>query len=161
MNKIISGFPVFPDICAKSRYRGKGFTLIEVMIVVAIVAILAVIAYPSYQNYIRKAKRADAKASMLRVQFEEEKWRTNHTGYTATLSSLGFSSSTSAEGLYTISVTEPDGTTYTSDGVGYTVKAVAVSGTTQAKDTGCTTMYLRAGDHISNANPEKSPPQCW
>lgn len=42
-----------------------GFTLIEVMIVVAIVGILTAIAYPSYQEYVRKSKRADARTQLL------------------------------------------------------------------------------------------------
>lgn len=43
----------------------RGFTLIEVMIVVAIVAILAAIAYPSYTEHLRRGNRADAKAALL------------------------------------------------------------------------------------------------
>jgi type IV pilus assembly protein PilE len=45
--------------------RESGFTLIELMIVVAIVAILAAIAYPSYTQYIKRAHRADAKTALL------------------------------------------------------------------------------------------------
>lgn len=41
-----------------SRYS-KGFTLIELMIVVAIVGIISAIAYPSYMNYVRKSHRAE------------------------------------------------------------------------------------------------------
>ena len=39
--------------------ESRGFTLIELMIVVAVVAILAAVAYPSYLDYVRKARRAD------------------------------------------------------------------------------------------------------
>lgn len=45
--------------------RPGGFTLIEVMIVVAIVAILAAIAYPSYVESVRKSKRAEARAQLM------------------------------------------------------------------------------------------------
>lgn len=50
------------------KSRQTGFTLIELMIVVAIVAILASIAYPSYQDQLRKARRADAAAALLQNQ---------------------------------------------------------------------------------------------
>ena len=48
--------------------RPTGFTLIEVMIVVAIIAILAAIALPSYNEYIRRGHRADARAGLLQAQ---------------------------------------------------------------------------------------------
>jgi len=59
----------------------KGFTLIELMIVVAVIGILAGIAYPSYQDYIIRAKRGDAKAAILTVQLAQEKYRANNTTY--------------------------------------------------------------------------------
>lgn len=45
--------------------RRRGFTLIEVMIVVAVVAILAAIAYPSYVESVRKSRRAEARAQLM------------------------------------------------------------------------------------------------
>ncbi len=50
-----------------SLKNAYGFTLIEVMIVVAIVAILSAIAYPSYQESVRKSKRAEARAQLMEV----------------------------------------------------------------------------------------------
>lgn len=47
------------------RPNTRGFTLIELMIVVAIVAILAAIAYPSYAEHVRRGRRADAQAVLL------------------------------------------------------------------------------------------------
>ncbi|WP_339663844.1 prepilin-type N-terminal cleavage/methylation domain-containing protein [uncultured Psychrobacter sp.] len=48
----------------------KGFTLIEMMIVVAIIGILAAIAYPSYQQYVIKTKRADMMSEMQNIASE-------------------------------------------------------------------------------------------
>lgn len=48
--------------------KQKGFTLIELMIVVAVVGILSAIAYPSYTEYVRRGHRADARAGLLQAQ---------------------------------------------------------------------------------------------
>ena len=50
------------------QHFSRGFTLIELMIVVAIVGILASLAYPSYQEQIAKSKRTAAKSELLQAQ---------------------------------------------------------------------------------------------
>lgn len=47
--------------------RAAGFTLIELMIVVAIVAVLAAVAVPSYQTHVQRTHRAHARTSLLQV----------------------------------------------------------------------------------------------
>lgn len=49
------------------KYQQKGFTLIEVMIVVAVIGILSAIAMPSYNEYIRRGHRAEARAGLLQA----------------------------------------------------------------------------------------------
>lgn len=63
----------------------QGFTLIELMIVVAIVGILSAIAYPSYAEYIRKGHRADARAGLLQAQQWLERAATATGTYPTTL----------------------------------------------------------------------------
>ncbi|MEL1263765.1 type IV pilin protein [Pseudoxanthomonas putridarboris] len=58
-----------------------GFTLIELMIVVAVVAILAAVAYPSYQDQIRKSRRAQAKADLVEYAQLAERYHTSNNTY--------------------------------------------------------------------------------
>ena len=59
----------------------RGFTLIELMIVVAVIAILASIAYPSYVDSVRKARRADAQAEMVQYAGFAERIFTETNSY--------------------------------------------------------------------------------
>ncbi|WP_286240314.1 type IV pilin protein [Neptuniibacter halophilus] len=81
--------------------RHHGFTLIELMIVVAVVGIIAAVAYPSYVDYVQKSRRADAMASLADLRIAQEKWRANNPSYTSTLADLGFTNN-SREGFYTL-----------------------------------------------------------
>ena len=69
----------------KHTNRKKGFTLVELMVVVAIVAILVALALPSYNKYVRKAKRGEAQSLMLNWANNQEIWRANDTFYATSL----------------------------------------------------------------------------
>ncbi len=141
--------------------KSFGFTLLELMIVVVVIGILAAIAYPSYQQYVNKGRRSDAKAALLDIQLEEEKWRANNTTYTATLSNLGFSTKTinsltayfSPDEYYTLTVTGASGTAYT---------ATATYTGVQTGDTDCKTLSINQdGTKTSTNSSNVASSDCW
>ena len=98
----------------------RGFTLIELMVVVAVIGFLAGIAYPSYQSSVRKARRADARSALVTTAQMMERYSTEHgaTGYsTATLGSGSGSTvvakATSDNSYYQISLANLAATTFT------------------------------------------------
>ena len=68
---------------SKAKFKQQGFTLIEMMIVVAIIGILAAIAYPSYQQYVIKTKRTDMMTEMQNIASEIESRKLAQGSYSA------------------------------------------------------------------------------
>ena len=73
-----------------ARRQQSGFTLIEVMIVVAIIAILSAVAYPSYQDSIRRSARADAQADMMELVQRSERFFTQNNRYDQTRAAVAY-----------------------------------------------------------------------
>lgn len=69
--------------------RAKGFTLLELMIVVVIIAILAAIAIPNYDRYAIRAHRVDGQELLLSVANAQERYYANHNNY-STIDVVGF-----------------------------------------------------------------------
>ena len=132
----------------KSMNVSKGFTLVELMVVVAIIGILAAIALPAYQSYVTKSRRSDAITALNALQLLEEKYRANNLAY-GTLAQIG-GNAASDNGYYSISVSNTTGT-------GYTLTATAVTGSVQASDTGCTVLTITQ----SGSTTTYGPSSCW
>lgn len=139
--------------------RERGFTLIELMVVVAIVAILALIAIPIYTDQIRKSRRADAQQQMQQIALLQEKWRSEHPAYTAVWANLGGDPDT----VYPTGVGQhydwPD-VTVSAAGVfpqTFSITATAVAGQAKDKVSGasCATLSTdQTGGHGTNT-------PCW
>ena len=86
----------------KNNYHQNGFTLIELMIVVAIIGVLAAIAYPSYQRYVIKTKRTDMMTEMQNIASQIESRKLAQGSYTNAGTGLDGSFPRSGTALYTI-----------------------------------------------------------
>jgi type IV pilus assembly protein PilA len=90
----------------------QGFTLIELMIVVAIIGILAAIAIPAYQNYTIRAQVSEGMSLAGGVETAMSEYYANHGNFPAANASAGLSDSGSISGNYVVSVSSgtTDGT---------------------------------------------------
>lgn len=95
----------------------NGFTLIELMIVVAIIGILAAIAIPNFMNYQCKAKQAEAKASLGNIKTMQEAYKAEYDAYTTSMGDVGFSINTT-DARYTYSIVSANSTTFTARATG-------------------------------------------
>lgn len=133
----------------KGHFR-PGFTLTDLMIVVAVIGILASIAFATYQYYILSVRRVEAQGIMLNIQSLQEKNQFNYSYYKNNLSDFGNFESDH----YTYAIKGATNTTYT---------ITATAKGSQASDTGCIFMTLnQAGLKCPGADPRcLTHADCW
>lgn len=138
------------------RPRTPGFTLIELMVVVAIATILFAIAIPSYMTYVRQSRRTEARTAVLDLAGREERFfSTNGALYASTPANLGYTGAafpvTIGSGYYQLTVCiatvagatpgcDPNGGAPTAPS--YYITATPVAGQTQAADAQCTSFSV-------------------
>ena len=142
------------------RNAEKGFTLIELMIVVAVIAILSAIAYPSYQEYVMRSRRVEGQSLLNDAAARQERWRAQNGSYMTDDTATGIPKlklpqvDKSENGYYTLSLS-----VVANDG-GYTLKATRAGA--QASDRKCGDFTLNAtGKKGIAASTPGTVEQCW
>jgi type IV pilus assembly protein PilE len=143
--------------------KQRGFTVIELMIVVVIVAILLSIGLPSYQQQLQKARRTLGRAELMEVMARQEQFFLNHRQYAAALTDLGYPASpyaigtdgndgpaTAAGRIYLIEISTLP--------VGFAL--FAIPQLTQSRDRLCGTLSLTSAG-VKTATGSASPQECW
>jgi type IV pilus assembly protein PilE len=151
------------QISSKSSSE-RGFTLIELMVVVSVVAVLAAVALPGYNSYITKTNRSVAKAKLLDASSRMELYFLNNKTYdTDDMTKLGYINDplhVNNEGA----TADPDSSIYrldvkSSNSASYTLAAVAENH--QANDISCSELTLNSQGDRASVDADDNETDCW
>ena len=134
------------------RAPRRGFTLIELMIVVVVIGILAAIAYPAYMDQVRKTRRTEAKAALQQAMNRQERLYTTTNSYASSMTAVGFGADPyiTEEGWYAVSATACGA------GLGDCVSLTATAQNDQTNDScGNFTLTSRGARSVSGSG------DCW
>ncbi len=144
-------------ILKKHTKRTKGFSLVELIIVIAIIGLLAAVAIPSYNSYMLQSRRVDATSFLIEVASEQVRFYSEYNRYSDKMSELGFGAADTAEsdeGFYTVTITTADNNSR------YSATAAPMAGSPQLKDVECANFTLNSSAQrtVSGTSTAES---CW
>ena len=141
----------------------RGFTLVELMIVILIVALLTLVAVPSYRDYVREARRSDAKVSLTKAATQQERYFMRNNAYSGDVDDIGGDGSNnfiSPEGLYEIEsvITGCD----SGEGSCFTLTATAIETESQWDDIDCRSFSITdTGRKTAQTSTASDAADCW
>ena len=131
----------------------RGFTLIELMVVLVVAAILSAVAFPSYQSQVAKGRRADGKQALVELAQRLERFYTERGTYAgATLGGGGLYPAVASGGYYSLAITSQSAD-------GFTLTATPRGN--QDGDACSALGYNHLGDRSVGAGATLSLDQCW
>lgn len=149
----------------RSRLRGRvpplaapaGWTLTELLVVLAILGILLALAVPAYQQQQRQVRRGDARTALQQLQLDQARYRSDHERFATTMVELGWPHDRSPQGHYQLRLDQ-------ASAQGYVAEAIPLGG--QAADTACHPMRLAWREvatvvYSSGSSQNSDPAACW
>ncbi|MGA7537243.1 MAG: type IV pilin protein [Steroidobacteraceae bacterium] len=141
--------------------RQRGFTLVELVIVMVVAAILTAIAIPMYMNQVRESRRTDARSALLDLAGREERYFATNNAYTSDSTQLGYTSAgdtwpqtVGSSGYYQIA--QP--TLAAGPPPSYSITATPLG--TQVNDTACTSLTVTSTG-AETSTPAGNASICW